>query len=1076
MRKSIYFLLIITSVIIAQTDKKDPLQGSYTLGNSSEIAISWNVNRDFDSTVTHKIFNYLSNSGQYILDSTNRGDFNQNLGIGNKKKLQTISGDFDGDGLDEIITAWESSDFSINLVSSKINKNNLSWNDVSEIRLEKIQYPLMYNNSTRFEIIKGNFDIDSDLEFAICFWNAEANLEIRIYDIDENLNFLQTSVLADEYMNPNMYNNAILFDLACGDFDGDLIDEFVLAGHIAADANNWSIFTKIYDIQNSSIIPKIKKSDFYSSSNYFDSNYRINNFILETGDLTNNTIDEFILNFVLANTGSSKAENYILPAKVTLGLDTIDVDFNNLYRVFQTNGNTNLAISMQLEDLNNDGADEVIVDGDGRIEILQADTTLDITWKTGENFGSETPLNNRMIIADLNASSNDSLWHPEIIVAFTRDIEPDNFPDYATLNITVFEPIVDASGDIINVQERVSFIADSVKGSNNHIYSITAGDFDGGSIRLGKPNFYSATDIVQPLVILNAPPVHFDMFDGNIFDINKNFNGQTSNFYSKYFTSSETDIEFETKINKAWSVSGEVSGGFKVPVIGIGTEIKIKSQYGKGFSKKKFTSNIYKVSQNITASSDDYIYATIIDYDIWEYPVLTNDEIQGYVLVVEPGQPQRSWFPSKSPQAADYIPNHEVGNILSYNDIAAPTENGSLQQVVKWNTSDQITLDGSPGFQYNWALENETQTISTATNEVNFKISGEASFDNPFKFTPDVKIKGNYSTKSISTRTNKVKYKKGLDVHLGPIDLGIGETYYSVTPYAYWAKSGALVLDYAVDPRPSGINVPETWWQQKYSEKPDVALILPWRLDPEKGFSITDDKRQQTKDIIFNPEKPKPGEVINIKTRIRNFSLLNTNSIIDAKFYVGDPNNGGTLIESTDGKTIFSTDDFIPARGEKIISFDWQVPNGISTFPRIYVDLDPENKVEEIHETNNIGWKVLQLFDSTTDVEFEENLPTQFELSQNYPNPFNPTTTIKYSIPNVASSFSSSKVELKVFDVLGREIVTLVNQKQKPGNYEIQFDASNLSSGVYFYRLQSGGASSGSGQGFVQTKKMLLMK
>ncbi|MBK8944880.1 MAG: T9SS type A sorting domain-containing protein [Ignavibacteriae bacterium] len=557
------------------------------------------------------------------------------------------------------------------------------------------------------------------------------------------------------------------------------------------------------------------------------------------------------------------------------------------------------------------------------------------------------------------------------------------------------------------------------------------------------------------------------MLDGNSFDINKNFNGQNSNFYAKYYTSSETDIEFETKINKAWSVSGEVSGGFKIPVIGIGTEIKIKSQYGKGFSKKKFTSNTYKVSQNITASSDDYIYATIIDYDIWEYPVLTNDEILGYVLVVEPGQPQRSWFPSKSPQAADYIPNHEVGNILSYNNIAAPTENGSLQQVLKWNTSDQITLDGSPGFQYNWALENETQTIVTASNEVNFKISGEASFDNPFKFTPDVKVKGNYSTKSISTRTNKVKYKKGLDVHLGPIDLGIGETYYSVTPYAYWAKSGALVLDYAVDPRPSGISVPETWWQQKYNEKPDIALILPWRLDPEKGFSITEDKRQQTKDIIFNPEKPKPGEVINIKTRIRNFSLLNTNSIVDAKFYVGDPNNGGTLIESTDGKNIFSTDDYIPARSEKIISFNWQIPNGISTFPRIYVELDPENKIDEIHESNNIGWKVLQLFDATTDIEFEENLPIEFELSQNYPNPFNPSTTIKYSLPNVASSFSSS-IKLIVYDLLGREVKILVNEKQKPGNYEIEFDGSNLSSGVYFYRLQTGD--------YVKTMKMIIMK
>ncbi|MCB9258619.1 MAG: T9SS type A sorting domain-containing protein [Ignavibacteriales bacterium] len=151
-----------------------------------------------------------------------------------------------------------------------------------------------------------------------------------------------------------------------------------------------------------------------------------------------------------------------------------------------------------------------------------------------------------------------------------------------------------------------------------------------------------------------------------------------------------------------------------------------------------------------------------------------------------------------------------------------------------------------------------------------------------------------------------------------------------------------------------------------------------------------------------------------------------------------------------------------------MISFNWQVPNDISIYPRIYVVLDPENKVDEIHEENNIGWKVLPLYDNTTDVETENNLTTKFELSQNYPNPFNPTTTIKYSVPNVASSYSSSKVELKVYDILGREIKTLVNQKQKPGNYEVTFNADELSSGVYFYKLQAGD--------IIQTKKMILIK
>ena len=89
-------------------------------------------------------------------------------------------------------------------------------------------------------------------------------------------------------------------------------------------------------------------------------------------------------------------------------------------------------------------------------------------------------------------------------------------------------------------------------------------------------------------------------------------------------------------------------------------------------------------------------------------------------------------------------------------------------------------------------------------------------------------------------------------------------------------------------------------------------------------------------------------------------------------------------------------------------------------------------------------------------------MPTQFELSQNYPNPFNPSTTISYSIP--VSSF----VTLKVFDILGNEIRSLVNEEKSEGNYEVEFNAANLPSGVYFYRLQTAN--------FIETRKMVLMK
>ncbi|MBT8382610.1 MAG: T9SS type A sorting domain-containing protein [Ignavibacteria bacterium] len=88
--------------------------------------------------------------------------------------------------------------------------------------------------------------------------------------------------------------------------------------------------------------------------------------------------------------------------------------------------------------------------------------------------------------------------------------------------------------------------------------------------------------------------------------------------------------------------------------------------------------------------------------------------------------------------------------------------------------------------------------------------------------------------------------------------------------------------------------------------------------------------------------------------------------------------------------------------------------------------------------------------------------PSKYALSQNYPNPFNPSTTIRFSIP------ASSLVTLKVYDVLGNEVATLVSEKKPVGSYEVKFDAVSLPSGIYFYRLQA--------NDFAQVKKMILLK
>jgi len=117
------------------------------------------------------------------------------------------------------------------------------------------------------------------------------------------------------------------------------------------------------------------------------------------------------------------------------------------------------------------------------------------------------------------------------------------------------------------------------------------------------------------------------------------------------------------------------------------------------------------------------------------------------------------------------------------------------------------------------------------------------------------------------------------------------------------------------------------------------------------------------------------------------------------------------------------------------------------------------------------GWYVddigILIYTIPVSVQDDAETVKQFELKQNYPNPFNPSTKIKYSIPSNIQR-ETSNVSLKVYDVLGNVVATLVNEQQPAGAYEVEFNAGNLSSGIYFYRLVSGS--------FIQTKKLILLK
>ncbi len=206
----------------------------------------------------------------------------------------------------------------------------------------------------------------------------------------------------------------------------------------------------------------------------------------------------------------------------------------------------------------------------------------------------------------------------------------------------------------------------------------------------------------------------------------------------------------------------------------------------------------------------------------------------------------------------------------------------------------------------------------------------------------------------------------------------------------------------------------------------DLYQKNPWLSSPSK---INDLSNSGDEEIILNWRK-------NLEPDLDYYRIYKMDD--DSTYIIYDSTYSNNYIDNN--VSLYSESDDISFVSYKITA----------------VDLDKQESVlsDEI--------KIMLKQEEIVYFSYKDDQTNNFVLSQNYPNPFNPSTTIKYTIPE------RSNVTLKVFDVLGNEVVTLVNREQSQGNYSCSFNASNLTSGTYFCRLQTGE--------FVDVKKMLLVK
>ena len=190
-----------------------------------------------------------------------------------------------------------------------------------------------------------------------------------------------------------------------------------------------------------------------------------------------------------------------------------------------------------------------------------------------------------------------------------------------------------------------------------------------------------------------------------------------------------------------------------------------------------------------------------------------------------------------------------------------------------------------------------------------------------------------------------------------------------------------------------------------------------------------------------------------------NISDSSGNPVQNAFLIIQNVDNDYSNVKGKYNLVVLDSGEYdIKIEGPDTLHLNWSIfwnGNFLSYGDSVKINLDNNQIVD-------LDFKAPIMIANANEKNNLKHVPDQFILNQNFPNPFNPETIINYSVP------IQSFVSLKIFDLLGNEIKTLVNSYRHPGNYSVKFDASEISSGIYFYRLQAGD--------FMQTKKMVLIR
>ena len=903
-------------VLLAQGQISDPLAGNTTLVTWDKIALIWED--ETGSKLTTKTYDVNTTLGNPIAKHKNP----LSATVDGAGQMDIAAGYLGGTaGWIDTVAAWEHPQGKISMYLEGYNADldvavDRLWLDIGE----QVQggYSSGWSVFGAFiRLATGDFDADGYDEFVLAWEGPNKSLNLRVYDTNGGLSPTAEGKISDETLAGRKF-----LDVATGDFDGDGDAEIAVAWQ------GQGLSVKVYDVDRDGNLTAEAKLVNEATPGQL---------ALATGDFNGDRVDEIAVGY---NT-QTQANLYLYQVSDNLHTLTRKGTASQPSGMAISGDELSRALGVGAGDFNADGVDEVAFvygkpiqpdSGQGYcyVQVYAADASLELTAKgrvlsdwlaAYGNLSLAVGDMNQDVVSEIVVATNDAI-----------DILGDN---EVSLGIFQVDPDLNAvrQKGYLEQDEQVS-----MRGGPFRRLALAVGGFDGKNVRVGPPTYSRLVDTKQLIAVINAPPKHRDEVGGITYDVNVADECPIPPCtYARYETEQKSSTTMGLTTSRDWAVSSEAD--LKIPHL----KTSLEASYGESFEKTTTSFKSQEFGQDVEANHDDAIVRIEQDLDVWEYPVYTDgsDAIQGYILVTWPEKVDPSCSSNctaaitavvdgKDP-ASFYLPNHEYGNALSYSN-QPPTD---IQTTIKSDTQRYLGVNPYQ-LWVKWSDVEDTETKKSS--KLDLKESLEVS-----GFGQKLKEQGQYSQGEVSV--NKVSFETSTSIHLYFYE--IEQKYsYGVRPFFYWAQpDGHLVLDYMVTPATASSGQPPTWWQATYN-KPDPAFNLPW-----KEGELGEDYVLLTKEITLDPPSPTAGETVQVTAKVRNYSLVGVNNV-PVRFYAGDPDQGGTQI----GQTTIATINPMSSASTQV-SFDTSAYSGQTV--GIYVVINPNGTIQEMHDDNNKGYALL---------------------------------------------------------------------------------------------------------------------